>query len=149
MAIDNNAGWFKTVIPAGKAQSASNLPAILGQRGINPKDFMDKFNASTKKFEQGVPIPVRVEFNRKKKSFDIIVKTPEASYYIKQFAVFMDANSKSGSKTPGRDIVGEISKANLEKIVELKEGNMSGNTLEKNVSILSGTARSMGLKIVS
>ena len=118
MAIVNDSGWFKTIVPAGKAQSASSLPAILGQRGINPKEFMDKFNALTKKFEQGIPIPVRVEFNRKKKVFEIIVKTPQASYYIKQFANFYDANSKSGAKTPGRETVGEITLADLEKIVE-------------------------------
>jgi large subunit ribosomal protein L11 len=135
-------GFIKLQVPAGKANPSPPIGPALGQRGLNIMEFCKQFNAATKSMEPGTPIPVIVTVYSDR-SFTFVSKTPPASYYIKKAA-----GIESGSKTPGRDIAGKVTKKQLEEIAKLKMKDLNANDVEGAVKQLAGSARSMGLEVV-
>lgn len=135
-------GYVKLQVPAGQATTSPPIGPALGQRGLNIMEFVKQFNAATKAMEPGMPLPVVVTVYSDR-SFTFVTKTPPASYFIKKAA-----GIESGSKTPGRDIAGKVTKKQLEEIAKLKMRDLNANDIEGAVKQLAGSARSMGLEVV-
>ncbi len=133
-------GFIKLQIIGGQANPAPPVGPALGQRGVNIMEFCKAFNEKTKSLA-GKPVPVSITVYADKK-FDFKIKSPPASYYIKE-AVKL----KSGSKEPGKNIVGSITKKQLEEIATLKMSDLNAITLDKAVKIIAGSARSMGIEV--
>ena len=133
-------GYIKLQIPAGGANPSPPVGPALGQRGINIMDFCKAFNEKTKSF-MGKPVPVVITVYKDKK-FDFIIKSPPASHFIKEAMKL-----KSGSKEPGRSIVGSISKQQLKDIAEKKMADLNAHDLDEAAKIIAGSARSMGIEV--
>ena len=133
-------GYVKLQIKGGQANPAPPVGPALGQRGINIMEFCKAFNEKTKAF-MGKPVPVVITVYKDKK-FDFIIKSPPASFFIKE-AVKL----KGGSKEPGRNIVASISKKQLEDIANQKMKDLNAHDLEEAVKIIAGSARSMGIEV--
>lgn len=136
------AGYVKLQIPAGKANPSPPVGPALGQRGLNIMDFCKAFNAQTQGMEPGMPIPVVITAYVDK-TFSFITKTPPNSYFLKKAAGLSKA-----SQTPGRDIVGKVTEAQIREIAEVKMKDLNAHTMEAACEMLRGSARSMGLKVV-
>jgi large subunit ribosomal protein L11 len=134
------AGYVKLQIKGGQANPAPPVGPALGQRGINIMDFCKAFNEKTKAF-MGKPVPVVITVYKDKK-FDFKIKSPPASFFIKE-AVKL----KGGSKEPGRNIVASITKKQLEDIANQKMNDLNAHDLEEAVKIIAGSARSMGIEV--
>jgi large subunit ribosomal protein L11 len=104
--------------------------------------FCKEFNARTEKEQRGTPLPTVITVYQDK-SFTFITKTPPASYYIKQAI-----GIKSGSKEPGRQTAGKITRTQLRDIATKKMRDLNANDVEQAAKIIEGSARSMGLEIV-
>ena len=133
-------GYIKLQIPAGKATPAPPVGPALGQHGVNIVEFTKQFNAKTA--DQGdliIPVVITVYADR---TFSFIKKTPPAAVLIKKAC-----NIKSGSGVPNKDKVATLSKADLQKIAETKMPDLNAASLEAAMSMIAGTARSMGVKI--
>jgi len=135
-------GYLKLQIPAGQANPSPPVGPALGQRGINIMEFCKAFNAATQEMEQGMPVPVVITVFADK-SFSFESKSPPASYFLKRAAKI-----KSGSKAPGRDMAGTVTRAQLVEIAEQKMKDLNANDVDAAVNILAGSARSMGLQVV-
>ena len=135
-------GYIKLQVPAGSATPSPPIGPALGQRGVNIMGFCKEFNARTEKEAKGTPLPTVITVYQDK-SFTFITKTPPASFFIKQAL-----NIKSGSKLPGRDSAGKITRAQLIEIAEKKMKDLNANDVEAAAKIIEGSARSMGLQIV-
>ncbi len=135
-------GFIKLQIPAGKAMPAPPVGPALGQRGLNIMEFCKAFNAATQSMEQGMPLPVVITVYADK-TFTFIVKTPPATALIKK-----ELGLTSASKNPGKEVAGNITRAQLEKIAKIKmpDLNVHGD-LEAAVKIIAGSARSMGITV--
>ena len=133
-------GYVKLQIKGGQANPAPPVGPALGQRGINIMEFCKAFNEKTKSF-MGKPIPVVITVYKDKK-FDFVIKSPPASYFIKEAAKL-----KGGSQEPGRVIVGTITKKQAEKIAQEKMKDLNAHSVEEAVKIISGSARSMGIEV--
>ena len=133
-------GYIKLNIPAGAANPSPPVGPALGQRGVNIMEFCKAFNDKTKSLA-GKPVPVEITAYKDKK-FDFKIKSPPASYFIKE-AVKL----KGGSKEPGRNIVASISKKQLEDIANQKMNDLNAHDLEEAVKIIAGSARSMGIEV--
>ena len=133
-------GFIKLQIKGGQANPAPPVGPALGQRGVNIMEFCKAFNDKTKSMA-GKPVPVEITVYKDKK-FDFKIKSPPASYYIKE-AVKL----KGGSKEPGRNIVASISKKQLEDIASQKMNDLNAHDLEEAVKIIAGSARSMGIEV--
>ena len=133
-------GYVKLQIKGGQANPAPPVGPALGQRGINIMEFCKAFNEKTKSF-MGKPVPVVITVYKDKK-FDFKIKSPPASFFIKE-AVKL----KGGSKEPGRNIVASISKKQLEDIANQKMNDLNAHDLEEAVKIIAGSARSMGIEV--
>ena len=133
-------GYLKLQIKGGQANPAPPVGTALGQRGINIMEFCKAFNDKTKEF-MGQPVPVVITIYKDKK-FDFIIKTPPASYLIKEAMKL-----KSGSKEPGRVSVGTITKEQLKKIAEAKMKDLNAFDIEQAIKIIAGSARSMGIQV--
>ena len=133
-------GYVKLQIKGGQANPAPPVGPALGQRGINIMEFCKAFNEKTKAF-MGKPVPVVITVYKDKK-FDFIIKTPPASHLIKEAMKL-----KSGSKEPGKNIVGSISKDQLKKIAEAKMKDLNAFDIEEAIKIIAGSARSMGIQV--
>ena len=107
-------GFLKLQVPAGAANPSPPIGPALGQRGLNIMEFCKAFNAQTQKMEKGVPIPVIIT-TYQDRSFTFEMKTPPVSYFLKKAAKL-----ESGSKTPGREPVGQVSKKQVREIAEQK-----------------------------
>ena len=105
-------GYIKLQVPAGSATPSPPIGPALGQRGVNIMGFCKEFNARTEKEAKGTPLPTVITVYQDK-SFTFVTKTPPASFFIKQAM-----GLKSGSKLPGRDVVGKITRAQLIEIAE-------------------------------
>ena len=136
-------GYIKLQIPAGKANPSPPVGPALGQRGLNIMEFCKSFNAKTQAEEKGMPIPVTITVFSDK-SFSFEMKTPPASYFIKKAAKL-----ESGSKAPGRDVAGSVTKAQVREIAEQKMKDLNCDTIESAMRMVEGSARSMGLEVVS
>jgi len=133
-------GFIKLQIKGGQANPAPPVGPALGQRGVNIMEFCKAFNDKTKSMA-GKPIPVEITVYKDKK-FDFKIKSPPASYFIKE-AVKL----KGGSKEPGRSIVASISKKQLEEIATQKMSDLNAIDLEQAVKIIAGSAKSMGIEV--
>ena len=133
-------GYVKLQIKGGQANPAPPVGPALGQRGINIMEFCKAFNEKTKSL-MGKPIPVVITVYKDKK-FDFVIKSPPASYFIKEAAKL-----KGGSKEPGRVIVGSISKKQAEKIAQEKMKDLNAFDLKEATKIICGSAKSMGIEV--
>ena len=133
-------GFIKLQIKGGQANPAPPVGPALGQRGVNIMEFCKAFNDKTKSMA-GKPVPVEITVYKDKK-FDFKIKSPPASFYIKE-AVKL----KGGSKEPGRNIVASISRKQLETIAKEKMNDLNANDIEEAIKIIAGSARSMGIEV--
>ena len=133
-------GYVKLQIKGGQANPAPPVGPALGQRGINIMEFCKAFNEKTKSL-MGKPIPVVITVYKDKK-FDFVIKSPPASYFIKE-AVKL----KVGSKEPGRVIVGSITTKQAEKIAQEKMKDLNAFDLKEATKIICGSAKSMGIEV--
>ena len=133
-------GFVKLQIPAGKATPAPPVGPALGQHGVNIAAFTKEFNERTKN-DMGLIIPVVITVYADR-SFSFITKTPPAAVLIKK-----ECNIESGSGVPNKTKVATISKASVQKIAEMKMRDLNASTLESAMSMIAGTARSMGVVV--
>ena len=133
-------GFIKLQIKGGQANPAPTVGPALGQRGVNIMEFCKAFNDKTKSMA-GKPVTVEITVYKDKK-FDFKIKSPPASFFIKE-AVKL----KGGSKEQGRNIVASISKKQLEDIANQKMNDLNAHDLEEAVKIIAGSARSMGIEV--
>ena len=133
-------GFIKLQIKGGQANPEPPDGPALGQRGVNIMEFCKAYNDKTKSMA-GKPVPVEITVYKDKK-FDFKIKSPPASFFIKE-AVKL----KGGSKEPGRNIVASISKKQLEDIANQKMNDLNAHDLEEAVKIIAGSARSMGIEV--
>ena len=133
-------GYLKLQVPAGAANPSPPIGPALGQRGLNIMEFCKAFNAQTQKEEKNTPIPVVITVYADR-SFTFEMKTPPMSFFLKQAAKI-----QSGSKAPGRDKAGAVTRAGARDRREEDEGSelryhRSGHEM------VEGSARSMGLEV--
>lgn len=134
-------GNVKFQIPAGNATPAPPVGPALGQYGINMMEFCKSFNAKTGN-QTGLIIPVVITIYADK-SFSFITKSPPASVLLKKAA-----GVEKGSGEPNRVKVGQVSRAQVKEIAELKMKDLNANSLEMAMRLVEGTARSMGIQVV-
>ena len=133
-------GYIKLQIAAGKATPAPPVGPALGQHGVNIVQFTKEFNAKTA--DQGdmiIPVVITVYADR---SFSFITKTPPAAVLLKKAAKI-----KSGSATPNKTKVATLTRAEVQKIAELKMPDLNAASIEAATSMIAGTARSMGITV--
>lgn len=133
-------GYIKLQIPAGKATPAPPVGPALGQHGVNIVQFTKEFNARTA--DQGdvlIPVVITVYQDR---SFSFVTKTPPAAVLLKKAC-----NIQSGSGEPNRRKVATISKEEIQKIAETKMKDLNASSIEAAMSMIAGTARSMGITV--
>lgn len=133
-------GYIKLQIPAGKATPAPPVGPALGQHGVNIVQFTKEFNARTA--DQGdliIPVIITVYADR---SFSFVTKTPPAAVLLKKAAKI-----KSGSATPNKTKVATLTRAEVQKIAELKMPDLNAASIEAATSMIAGTARSMGITV--
>ena len=132
---------IKLQCPAGKATPAPPVGPALGPHGVSAPQFVQQFNDRTKSMEAGLIIPVVLSVYQDK-SFTFILKTPPAAVLIKKAA-----GIEKGSGAPHKDKVARISRAKIEEIAKLKMPDLNAVDISGAVSIVAGTARSMGVEI--
>ena len=134
-------GYIKLQIPAGKATPAPPVGPALGQQGVNIVQFTKEFNARTAdKGDLIIPVVITVYADR---SFSFVTKTPPAAVLLKKAC-----NIKSGSAVPQKNKVATIKKSELQKIAETKMPDLNAGSIEAAMSMIAGTARSMGITVV-
>ena len=133
-------GYIKLQIPAGKATPAPPVGPALGQHGVSIVQFTKEFNARTAN-QEGMIIPVVITVYQDR-SFSFITKTPPAAVLLKKAAKI-----QSGSGTPNKVKVATISKEEIQKIAELKMPDLNAANIESAMSMIAGTARSMGIVV--
>ena len=133
-------GYIKLQIPAGKATPAPPVGPALGQHGVNIVEFTKQFNARTAdKGDTIIPVVITVYADR---SFSFITKTPPAAVLIKKAAKVQKA-----SGVPNKNKVGSITMAQVREIAETKMPDLNAASIEAAMSMIEGTARSMGITI--
>ena len=135
-------GYIKLQVSAGSATPSPPIGPALGQRGVNIMGFCKEFNARTENVEKGTPLPTVITVYQDK-SFTFVTKTPPATFFLKKVT-----GLKSGAKLTGRETVGQVTRAQLRDIAELKMKDLNANDIEAAAKIIEGSARAMGLKIV-
>ena len=133
-------GYIKLQIPAGKATPAPPVGPALGQKGVNIMAFTKEFNERTKN-QKGMIIPVVITVYADR-SFSFITKTPPAPVLIKKAA-----GIDTASGVPNKNKVGSITLAQAEEIAKTKMPDLNAASLEAAVSMIKGTARSMGVTV--
>ena len=137
-------GYIKLQIPAGKATPAPPVGPALGQQGVNIMDFCKAFNAKTSaKDQEGLIIPVVVTVYADR-SYSFITKTPPASVLLKRAA-----GIAKGSGEPNKNKVGKVTEKQVEDIAKLKLPDLNAFDIAAAIQIVKGTARSMGIDVVS
>ncbi|MCI8416852.1 MAG: 50S ribosomal protein L11 [Lachnospiraceae bacterium] len=134
-------GYSKLQIPAGKATPAPPVGPALGQHGVNIVEFTKQFNARTAD-QDGMIIPVVITVYADR-SFSFITKTPPAAVLLKK-----ECKIQSGSGVPNKTKVATITKAQLQKIAEIKMPDLNAANVDSAMSMIAGTARSMGITVV-
>ena len=134
-------GKIKLQLDAGKANPSPPVGPALGQHGVNIMDFCKAFNAQTQD-KMGFVIPVEISVYADR-SFTFILKTPPASDLLKKAA-----KVNKGAANSVKDVAGTISKAQLKEIAETKMPDLNAGSLEAAMSMIAGTARSMGIEVV-
>lgn len=130
----------KLQCPGGQATPAPPVGPALGQHGVNIADFVKRFNDQTRD-RMGLILPVEISIF-KNRTFTFVIKSPPASVLIKN-----ELKLQSGAKTPGRETVGKITQAQLEKIAKVKMNDLNSGSVEAAARVIAGTARSMGVKV--
>lgn len=133
-------GYVKLQIPAAKATPAPPVGPALGQHGVNIMGFCKEFNERTAK-DAGLIIPVVITIYADR-TFTFITKTPPAAILIKKACKI-----ESGSAKPNKDKVAKITTAEIRKIAELKMPDLNAGSVETAMSMIAGTARSMGVVV--
>jgi large subunit ribosomal protein L11 len=133
-------GMIKLQLQAGKASPAPPVGPALGQHGVNIMGFCKEFNAKTAK-QAGLVIPVVITVYQDR-SFSFVLKTPPAAVLLKK-AVGIE----SGSGVPNKTKVAKVTKAQLKEIAETKMPDLNAATVETAMSMIAGTARSMGITV--
>jgi large subunit ribosomal protein L11 len=133
-------GMIKLQLPAGKATPAPPVGPALGQHGVNIMGFCKEFNAKTAS-QEGLIIPVVITVYQDR-SFSFILKTPPAAVLLKK-AVGVE----SGSGVPNKTKVAMVTKAQLRQIAETKMPDLNAASVETAMSMIAGTARSMGITV--
>ncbi len=131
----------KLQLPAGKATPGPPVGSTLGPHGINIPGFTKEFNAKTQD-QVGLVIPVVMTIYQDR-SFTFVLKTPPAPVLIKKAC-----GIESASAAPNKNKVAKITKAQVEEIAKLKMPDLNANSLESAISMICGTARSMGVEVV-
>jgi large subunit ribosomal protein L11 len=132
----------KLQLPAGKAVPGPPVGPALGQYGLNIVEFTKAYNAKTQdKVGTIIPVVITVYSDR---TFTFVTKTPPAAVLLKQVA-----SLPKGSSTPGRSKIGQITPAQLEEVAKLKMEDLNAPDIEAAMKIIAGTARSMGLEIIT
>ena len=134
-------GYIKLQIPAGKATPAPPVGPALGQHGVNIMAFTKEFNERTKN-DVGLLIPVVITVYADH-SFSFITKTPPAAVLIKKAC-----GIESGSGVPNKNKVAKITSEQIKKIAEQKMPDLNAASVETAMSMIAGTARSMGIEVV-
>ena len=135
-------GYVKLQLPAGQATPAPPVGPALGQHGLNIMDFCKAFNARTQKLTGTIiPVVLTVFSDR---TYTFITKTPPASFLLRQAA-----GLEKGSPEPNRNKVGRVTHEQVETIARTKLPDLNTTSLESAVRIIEGTARSMGIEVVS
>ena len=136
-------GYIKLQIPAGKANPSPPVGPALGQRGLNIMSFVKEFNAVTAQMEPGMPVPVVITAFGDR-TFTFITKTPPNTYFLKKAA-----GITKGTTTPGKGAAGgKVTTSQLREIAATTMIHMNANDVEGAVSMLAGSARSMGITVV-
>ncbi|PIP79288.1 MAG: 50S ribosomal protein L11 [Ignavibacteria bacterium CG22_combo_CG10-13_8_21_14_all_37_15] len=133
-------GYIKLQIPAGKANPSPPVGPALGQKGVNIMEFCKQFNAKTSG-QEGLIIPVVITVFSDK-SFTFITKTPPAAVLLKKAAKI-----EKGSAESNKIKVGKVAKSQVEEIAKLKMPDLNANDVEHAISMVAGTARSMGITV--
>jgi len=133
---------IKLQIPGGQANPAPPVGPALGQHGVNIMGFCKEFNAATKN-DAGLVIPVVITVFQDK-SFTFITKSPPASVLLKKAA-----GIATGSKEPNKEKVGKVTRKQVMEIVKLKTKDLNATSEEAAFRIIAGTARSMGIEVMS
>lgn len=131
---------IKLQCPAGQATPAPPVGPALGAHGVNIAEFVKQFNDKTRD-KMGLIIPVEISVY-KDRSFDFIMKSPPAAVLLKKAA-----GIESGAGEVGTEIVGTVTRAQLEEIAEMKKEDLNARDVEHAVRIIAGTARSMGVQV--
>ena len=134
-------GYIKLQIPAGKATPAPPVGPALGQHGVNIMAFTKEFNERTKN-DEGLIIPVVITVYADR-SFSFVTKTPPAAVLIKKAL-----GIEKGSGVPNKNKVAQLTKEQVQKIAEQKMPDLNAANVESAMSMIAGTARSMGIEVV-
>src|SRR2546425_13295804 len=134
-------GYIKLQVPAGAANPSAPIGPAVGQRGLAIMEFCKQFHAQTQKLEKGSPIPVVITVYQDR-SFTFEMRTPPVSYFIKKAAKL-----ESGSKTPGRDRAGTVTKEQVREIAQQKMKDLNCDSIEAAMRMVEGSARSMGIEV--
>jgi large subunit ribosomal protein L11 len=132
--------YIKLQVPAGKATPAPPIGPALGQHGVNIPGFCKEFNDRTAK-ESGMIIPVVITVYTDR-TFSFITKTPPAPVLIKK-----ELNLQKASGRPNKDKVGRLTKEQVKRIAEIKMPDLNAGSIEAAMSMVAGTARSMGVTV--
>ncbi len=134
-------GFVKLQVAAGQANPAPPVGTALGPHGVNIMDFCKQFNTQTQR-EAGLIIPVELTIYHDR-TFSFITKTPPAAVLIKK-----ELGLDKGSPTSNREKVGQVTRAQLQKIAEIKMPDLNANDIDGAIKIVAGTARSMGVEVI-
>ena len=134
-------GYLKLQVPAGSATPSPPIGPALGQRGLNIMEFCKAFNAKTADPDKGAPTPVVITIYADK-SFTFETKLPPVTYFLKK-----SMNIKAGSKLPGKDSAGTITQKQIREIAEAKMKDLNAYDVEQAMTMIAGSARSMGLQV--
>jgi large subunit ribosomal protein L11 len=135
-------GYLKLQVPAGAANPSPPIGPALGQRGLNIMQFCKDFNAASQDMEKGSPVPVVLTIYADR-SFTFEMKTPPVGHFLKKAA-----GVSKGSQTPGRGIVGRVTRGQVRSIAEQKLKDLNARDVEAAMRMVEGSARSMGLEVV-
>ncbi len=135
-------GYIKLQVPAGTANPSPPIGPALGQRGVNIMEFCKAFNAATQDLEKSMPIPTIITVYADR-SFSFETTTPPASFLLKKAA-----RINSGSKEPGKQTIGRVTRDQLREIAQTKMKDLNANDIEAAAKIIEGSARAMGLQVV-
>ena len=131
----------KIQIPAGKATPAPPIGSVLGPKGINIAGFVKEFNDKTAS-QAGMIIPCVITIYEDR-TFTFVLKTPPAAVLIRK-----EAGIEKGSGKPNKDKVAKLTKSQVRKIAEIKMPDLNASSIESAISMVAGTARSMGVEVV-
>jgi len=132
---------IKLHVPAGQANPAPPVGPALGQHGVNIMQFCKQFNDQTKGRGDGLILPVVISVFEDR-TFNFIIKSPPSSVLLKRAA-----NLAKASGISGKEVIGKVTKKQVEEIAKLKMKDLNTDTMDAAIKIIEGTARSMGIVV--